>query len=735
MADQYKYFKIEAEEILEKLTKRLLELEKRPEDQDLIKELLRYVHTMKGAANVVKLSAISELAHKMEDRLALFRDQEKKITSKDVSLLLDAVTVIDNMVEALKAGKPEDSVDISEIIEKLRSDPKSKIQKEASQQSAGSRQRIQPSDATQSEIRNPKSQIGRSETEPIQKQYASKSDQSAIQNGLSGRQASDQQRTLRINVQDMDRLTNLSNELLINHRRLKDIAECLKGVTKRSRKPEIPQLSGKFNEQLESAVYDLEQGLNRNELFSQEMNDVIMNTRFVSVESYTYLFEKAVRDLAVETNKKIDFSVEGGDLLLDRSLLEYIKEPIYHLLRNSVIHGLEPSSERVEKGKGPFGVITLKFEKIGGSARIICQDDGRGLDPVKLKEVALERNLIDRKMAEEISDEDAFCLILKSGFSSAEILTELSGRGVGLDLVKSTLSSTGGSLDIESEKGQFTRFSLTLPLSVNMADTFMVKVSGHNLLIPFRDVLETRLIEEAEISSQAGKKLISFYGSPIPLVSLADLLGLALKSNNHKKTKALIIKGNVETISLGVDDFGGKKSVLFKPLEGPLKKMGCVRSLSILENGDLAFVLSISDLFQRIKELPVKDEDMKPEESPSSILVVDDSLTTRTLIKGVLEGEGYMVQLAQSGEKALEILEKDSFDLAIIDIQMPGIDGFELSKEIRNNTEHKETPIMILSSLGTESNKRRGIEVGANAYIVKGTFDQGIFLETVETLI
>ena len=701
-------------------------MEKRPEDQGLIEEIFRYAHTFKGAANVVKLPRISQLVHKIEDRLARFIDQEKKATSEHITLLLDAVTVIRKMVNAIKDGRSEDSVDTSVILEKLnkktrccghrledREGPKLETdelrkkpdvhQKKFSEsvdrkQEAGNLRHATSTSNPAMEIQNTKPQIQNVET-------------------------------LRIKSRNMDRLTNLSNEILINHLRLKDIVENFRLMTKQSGKTDFS------NGHLMNLMDELEPWLDWTGVLSEEMNDIIMNTRLVSVDSYAYLFEKMVRDLAVETNKKIDFSIEGGDLFLDRSLLEQIKEPVYHLLRNSVVHGVESSSEREENGKGPAGVIVLKFGKAGDYARIICQDDGRGMDPEELKNIALKKKLVDPKTAEEMSEQDALYLILKSGFSSSEILTELSGRGVGLDVVKSKTSALGGSLDIKSERGQFTRITLILPLSINMVDVFMVEISDHNLLIPLKNVLETRLIEKEEIDSEAGEKVVPFNGFPVPLINLANILGLKEKDTNKKRAKAILVKGSKEILALNVDDFKGKESILLKTLEGLQKKIGCIRSSTILKNGDPAFVLDIGEIFERVKVMSSKEAVKIQEEKIPSILVVDDSLTTRALINGILRGEGFSVQLAQSGEEAMDILEKDSFDLALVDIQMPHMNGFELSQKIRQSLKHRDTPIVILSSLASEEDKRRGIEVGANAYIVKSNFDQESFLETVASFI
>jgi len=706
MKDEYKYFKIEAEELLENLTKGLLALEKQPHNPEIVKELFRCAHTLKGAANVVKLPCISELAHKIEDRLSLFRDQKKKAAPDDISLLLEGITTVSLMVEALKNGRPDDTVDSSRVLDKL----------------GGTGAKSKEDDGLKEKEHQNSNLTAVSDPPPGQAAFRAK--EAPIPQAVFQRQES-----IRIKTEDMDQLTNLSNEILINHLRLKDIVVNLRGIANRFGSNGFSKL------QLQTVLNELEQGVDQSDILAKEINDTILAARLVMVEGYAFLFEKAVRDLAFKTGKKVDFSWDGGDLLLDRSLMEQIKEPIYHMLRNSVIHGLENKAERGKRNKSPSGTIVLTFEKHGDIVRITCQDDGRGLDPQKIKEIAIKKNVINPQRAGEMSDEDVLYLILESGFSSAEMLTELSGRGVGLDVVKNCITAMGGRLEIASHKREFTRFTLTLPLSVNMIDAFMANVAGQNILLPLKNVIETRLLEKSQIASEAGRQVIAFNGSPVPITRLSDILGIKSQDDDNQELKAVFIKNDMDIMALTVDGYKGIKKILLKSLKGELKKIRSINAATILENGDPAFVLDIADIFERIKGVPAKISAPSAACISSKVLVVDDSLTTRTLIEGILKCEGYGVKLAQSGEEALQILDKDSFGLAVVDIEMPGMNGFELSAKIRQSPKDGETPIIILSSLASDRDKHKGIEVGANAYIVKGAFDQTTFLETVEGLV
>ncbi|MBF0103353.1 MAG: response regulator, partial [Desulfobacterales bacterium] len=728
MNDKYKYFKIEATEIIENLTKGLLELEKRSEDPGLIQDMFRYAHTLKGAANVVKLAEISKIAHKMEDRLVLVRDKKQPVTSEMITLLLDGASVIQEMIEAVKQGKSDDSVDATGILERLQVTPsndlpipdKKPIESTPSAPKVSSQESIP--------ILAPAIEPKKFEILQAEKEDKKKSSKPASM--------SLQHETVRISHTDMDKLTNLSNEILINHLRLKNNVESLRRFS-RNKISERWQwrfikesISSDYIDSMlddfEKLVNDLEVGLDRAYFFSNEMNDIIMNTRLIAVETYLYFYKKAIRDLSLETNRQVEFTIEGDDLLLDRSILDQIREPLYHILRNSIIHGIESPTERIQHQKPSAGKLLLRFEKIDDQVNIVCEDDGRGLDPEKLKTIAIEKKLIDPVSASKLTVKEAQELILQSGFSSAERITELAGRGVGMDVVQASVSNMGGTLSIQSQKGVLTRFTITVPMLMNMIDTFMVDVLKHNVLIPLRDVLETCIIQKTDIVHETGKPMFIFNGNPIPIVPLCDILGIGHLEEWSKKLRIIILKHKFDSMALIVNEFCGKKTILLKNLDNLLKCIPMIKSATILENGDPAFVLNIASLFERMKGLPIHISSAVFESQKQfvgSILVVDDSLTTRTNLYEILNGDGYQVELAKSGEEALEILDSTSFDLILTDVEMPGINGFQLAEKIRNRPETKDTPIVILTSLASDIDKRKGIQVGANAYIVKGSFD------------
>jgi chemotaxis protein histidine kinase CheA len=714
MEDELKYFKIEAEEILENMTKDLLSLEKEPDNFDLINTLFRYAHTLKGAASVFNLRVTSSLFHLMEDMLSINR-KTKTIHSDDITLLLEAVSISENILEALKQGQSENDIETLEIFQKLNAYVKNQEHKKENH----------PSDSNHL---NKSTQKTSSENKKKDTPLKSEDIEQVANQSSCILQTKTDSINVRIETHDIDRLTNLSNELLINNARMKDILSEIKRLSSTEKS---------IGRMCENEIEKLENSMERGRIFLKEISDIIMTARLIAIGNRKFFFEKIVRDLSVKISKSVKFTLTGEEMLIDRDLFEHLREPIYHILRNSIIHGIESSNQRKQKKKNEVGSIMLVFEKQGDLLHIQCIDDGRGLDPEKIKKTAKEKNIYNHAIIDEMSDQEALSLIFAPGFSTAESITEYAGRGVGMDIIKNTITNLGGFIQLESQIDQFTTISITLPGSVNLIDTFMVRVSNHNLLFPLKNVAQTRIVSLDEISFEAGSQVIMFHNVPVPLLHLSNLLQIESQPEEVKKFNVIIIKDQQNYAALIIDEFFGKKESIVKPLEGALDSIKHLRSSTILENGRPAFVINVAHIFEQIRSVSRKEVLAKVSipEQPANILVVDDSLTTRTLITNILHEKGYQVKYAKSGFEAIELIAVYSFQLIVTDIEMPEMDGFELSKHIRSTDTYENVPIIILSSLSDDTMKRKGIAVGANAYIVKNNFDKHQFLNTVESLI
>ncbi|HEY6873327.1 MAG TPA: hybrid sensor histidine kinase/response regulator [Geobacteraceae bacterium] len=679
MASKYiDIFLREAEEHLSSLQKGLVVLEKEPGNTPLIHELLRNAHTLKGSARMVGLEEISTVAHRMEDTLQELEEGRKAADSGIVDLLLQGSDAISRMTAALARGE-ESPVDVAKFIA-------------AFDQGESTAEAVKAAPAQEPEVFGD---------------------------------------TVRASVKTLDTLVNLIGELIINKKRFEDKAGRLKLIS------QDVQLAGvkEFHRGLEEDVLYLD-------YLIQELHGQAMSLRMLPLKTITDGLQRMIRDLAKSQEKQIRLEVVGENIELDRVLLESLKPMFIHMLNNAVDHGIESPEERTAKGKSGKGTIRIAARHEGNSVRIDIRDDGRGMDPEKIKQVALRRGVIDREEAGLLRDDEALYLTLRPGFSTSEIVTDLSGRGVGMDVVSKNIEKVKGTLVLKSEVGQFTEITLQLPLTLSVIEALLISCSGDWFSIPLNYVQETVKIRSGDIATVGSKEVVSVRGTTVPLVSLASILGLPEKKmvSDVEKITAIILKLRDHSLACTVDGILGSSEVVVKGLGDQLKNVRYVFGATILGDGSPSLILDVPDLFSSAEgvgstALRRAFEESQAARNKGSILVVDDSITTRTMERSILLNHGYRVEIAVSGEDALDKVAADRFDLVISDVEMPGINGFELTKRLRNMPEYRDVPVIIVSSLSRDEDKRKAIEAGAQAYIVKGSFEQGALLDTVEALI
>ncbi|MCD6598674.1 MAG: response regulator [Bacteroidales bacterium] len=710
----YKYFMIEADELLESLDREILEFEKDPKNQDLLNRLFRYAHTLKGAAHVVGLLKISKLAHAIEDLFSDARDQALSLTKDKISLIIDTIHVIRTIKDAVQAGDSEDAENIEAALERFVSE-------------------------------NDKIKHSEAESKPaIQKEKGSPSSTLA--------------ETIRVALVDVDSVMDQSSELITGAIRLEQIHTNLKSGLKSLAKislelkkvnaftadsavPGILQNVKAVQDAFLKDTSALDLLIEEFKQSTESIYHVVNRIRSMRVNDISHYFKGIVRDLSVKLDKKIELKIKGDDTELDRNLLQELKEPVNQLMRNAAVHGIEDEVDRLNKGKKPEGLIELEIKKSGEFVHITCRDDGRGIDAYKIKQIAFEKGIIDKNRFKELTEKESLHYIFHSGISSGKIITELAGRGVGLDIVKTRVESLRGQIIIDTKIDKFTAFSMKVPLSMNMINAFLIEASGRHFLIPLNLVIETGYASLNQIDHLAGKAIININGQPVTLIQLCSILGISDNTQKSAPNPYIVLKSEDQSAAFSVDKIMGVHKIIIKDLGEKLRDSPFFIGGSILSDGQPAIILNVSQLFKKSSNQSLgsfsadsnKEADLP--QSVSKILAVDDSLTSRILIGGILEAEGYDVTLATSGEDALNILSANQYDLIISDVEMPGINGFELSSRIRHDPEHKETPIMIISSLAKDEHKRKGIEAGVQAYIIKGAFNQQVFLETIERLI
>ncbi|MBI3892150.1 MAG: response regulator, partial [Candidatus Wallbacteria bacterium] len=444
-----------------------------------------------------------------------------------------------------------------------------------------------------------------------------------------------------------------------------------------------------------------------------------------------------VRDLSRELNKEVTLKLSGRKTELDKRVLEEIKPSLIHIIRNSMDHGIERPEEREARGKPRGGTIHLAAGHKGDTVTIVIEDDGGGIDPEKVKKKALERGLIDAKRAQSMSDAEARYLIMAPGFSTAEIITDISGRGVGMDVVKTNVQNLKGDVTIESDVGMFTRISITLPMTLSTMNVLLTECAGEIYAFPLNFLEETCIVNERDLITEGGRSVMNVRGRTIAVCRLDTLLGLTRRSPAGPELPILLVHSRSHVMGFVVDRFLGNQEIVVKTLGDHLRHIENVAGATILGSGEPALILNCADLVS----MASSERDTgtsghaQAEDKPRTILVVDDSITTRTMEKNVLETAGYEVDVAVNGHDALDKLAARHYNLVVSDIEMPGLNGFDLITRMKKEDRLREIPVIIVSALATDDDKRRGIAVGANAYITKGTFDQENLLGTVRRLI
>ena len=471
------------------------------------------------------------------------------------------------------------------------------------------------------------------------------------------------------------------------------------------------------------------------------LEEEIKRLRMLPMTTITAAFGRMVRDLADRAGKEAILTIVGGDTELDKRILEQVKDPLVHLLRNAVDHGIENPETRLAQGKPRFGQVTLSAEQAGKDVVIRISDDGKGLDLEAIRQ-ALARH--GRKDPSAMTEAELIDSIFALGMTTSRIITDVSGRGVGMDVVRRNVETLHGRIDVENRPGNGVTFVLTLPLALTGSHGLLVRSAGQLFIAPINTIERTIFVDRSEIFSLEGHDTIQFNGHPVTLVSLSDVLGMPGSRLSEGRITAIILSAAGRRMAFIVDELTGEQEVVIKGLGKQLLRVGGIAGATVMGNGEVVLILNAVDLMklalrgQKRSLLEKMAKEAAPTQARTSkkILIVDDSITTRTLEKNILEAAGYIVQLAIDGQEALSIVRSGARpDLIVTDIVMPRMDGFELTHQIKSDPQTETLPVILVTSLDSAEDKEHGIEVRADAYIVKSSFDQVNLLETIEQLI
>jgi two-component system chemotaxis sensor kinase CheA len=689
-----------AEEALERLgtmTTLLLQLDSTRADPEVTAALFREAHTVKGGASMVGLDSVSTLAHQMEDVLSEVRDGQRPVTPELVDALLAVVESLSSIVPVAAMGdEHETQVAASEraLAEAVGSEPAPPAEPE--------RLLEQP---TQPEHEPDRAPEQAPQQLPEQAAHAPAPAPSSRAPGTAPGER------LAVPIERLDELVRLVGETVAGQLRLGALLRQALG-----RDPE-------GLEEFRSFTHIL-----------QELQDVAMRTRMVPVSKAVPGLQRAVRELARARGKQARLDVLGGETELDRRVLDQLTEVLLHLVRNSVDHGIESPADRLAAGKAPEAVIGLEATQSRSEAIVVVSDDGRGIDLERIREKARRSGGLQH----EISDEEALGLIFSPGFSTSTQVDEISGRGVGLDVVRTRLEAIQGRVDVRSQPGVGTRFRITVPLTLAVVNSLLVTAGGQRFALPMQSVAGIVPPNQDERSA-GGRGVVVPDGHPVPVATLAATLGLDGGPQAMAAGPTVLLAGHSDQHAFRIDQVLGQRQVVVKGLSQVLPRLPVVGGASVEPDGAILLMLEPAALIERAlglrpgsEQLTISGTGEPATRTSSRVLVVDDARIVREMERSILEQAGYEVVTAKDGVEALAALVDHPCDLVVTDIEMPQMDGLQLTAEIRRLPRTAQLPVILLTSRSDDETRRKGLEVGADGYVVKAGFDQFALLEHVQ---
>ncbi len=742
-------FEGELDEHLRTLDKGLLALDQGlPEEEvaPLLDELFRAVHSLKGASRPVELHDIENIAHRMEDVVGDIKRKELTVDTAVCDTLFAGVDALRDAMSAHLRGEMLSSDRREGVLNRLRAvhDTKAKMPAGKTARAPAATAEKPPATGT-----------------PRTAQHKVRSEPETRRAVASTQPAGG---TVRIGTAKLDALLTGVGQLLnarmrIEHRlsELRDVQERFAHLEKRWRVPVagagkdapavargespsegIRQLGATVDQCTRSFADDFAYL----SLLTDELQDEVRRIRMFPLDDLLTSFPRMVRDLAHERRKDVILETEGADTELDRHVMEAIKDPLTHLLRNAVDHGIELPDEREASGKTRRGTIRIRAEQKGDTVVVAVSDDGRGIDLEGIRRAAVRSGVVTEERAARQTEREAMDLMFHSGLSTKTQSSEISGRGVGMDVVRKNLEGLHGLIGVESTAGMGTTFTMTLPLTVATTHVLLVAAGDQTVAVPTRNVIRILGVDPDSVGSVEGKQTIHVDGEPVPLIGLSRVLEFseaAPVATDGRKMPVVLLGAVAKRVAVCVDGLCGTQIVVMKPLGTVMKRVRTVAGGSILGSGQVVIVLNVADIITATQGsravAPKQRVPAAPEIPRRRVLVVDDSITTRTLERNILENAGYKVLVAADGEEACAIAESGNLDAIVSDVDMPRMDGIALTEWVRANERVRELPVILVTALHSQEDRLRGLEAGADAYIAKGTFDQNELLETMERLV
>jgi len=763
-------FRAEVEERLASLSAGLLQLETHPSPKQLVAGLFRDAHTVKGSARMMGLQQVLETAHAAEDLLGAVRDGRFQVRRDLVDLLLATVDGIGRSIPGATSAAPPEH--LAALIEALRGalagDDPVTIPRVAEPTPAPATVVVPPPPKPAPAITvpaPPPTQAAPAAAIPVPAPNAATVPPASMNIPLPlgidrGERAID---SVRVTSQRVYDLLDVVGEAELDTRRVeKNAAEVIALVAEQNRwlrtlrealaatataLPEEAELAVQrvtaVGDQLHASGHQLRELVEDSRGRLGVVRDGAMGLAMVPVRRVVAAFPRLVRDVASSTGKDVGLSLVGEDVELDKKVLDGVADALKHLLINAVDHGCETPEDRVSAGKPPRATVTVSAKSAGGTVVLEVSDDGRGIDEDKVRTAAIEKGLLPA--GSTLSGPQLLQVLFMPAFSTASTVTSTSGRGVGLDVVKTAVDDLGGAIDIVSELGRGTRFSLTLPITLGVLRCLIARVGEERYAVPVPCVMESLSLRDVPVDNVAGVPVVVRHGVSVPLLDLGDALGV---DGQRDPRAALVVRNNgaQDLIAWSVDRLEGELELVVKDLGSFVGRLPLVTGATIDGDGSVVCLVDLREIAGRrgaassaAATLPGAIGPAEHEPTPLGrkprILVVEDSVGVRELERVILESAGYEVMTAVDGLDGIARLRSEPADLVLSDVEMPGMDGFTLTRTIRRTRGWEQVPVVIMTSRGDEGDRRAGLEAGASAYLLKSDFDQTELVETVRRLV
>ena len=708
-------FRIEAEEHLSSIDEGLIELEKSGEDPDqtVLERVYRETHSLKGAARAVNLPDTEKLCMLMENIMSVLKNGEGILFDSLFDVMHKSVDSLRLMLSNLKdSGKEKKLPNLTLLLKNLDFIHKEVLAKGKSGQ-------VEINNNT---LNSKKLGVIEDESNPSEK--TPKTNEVPKRNDAENE-------TIRISSVKLNKILAQSEDFI-----------AIK-TTLAFYKSELAEIKSKIkDDRLEYLYGDLTRFIH---VANRMIDDIIIDVKSTLLLPFSTILNivpRIVRDLARDNGKEIEVEIKGDFYEIDKRILEDLKDPLIHLIRNCADHGIESVNERLAAGKKSTGKICITISKdADAKLSVLINDDGGGIKIEKVVKSAIKNNIVDHERASQMSPHEKMNLIFASGVSSSDMITEISGRGLGMAIVAEKICNLGGVISVDSTEGKGTSFSIKIPQTIATFRGLLVTSCEHQFLVPSIFIEKVIGVSDGDVINSGHRASVIISGDHVGLMDLGSSLGLSDFDKSDSRIKpALILNSNNKRMAFKVDKIIEEIEGIVKPLGKQLKKVKKITGVTMVGNGVLIPVINVSELIEGATGgeqggLSTNAKLSSTLDQKQRILIVEDSITVRSMLKSIVESAGYETVVAVDGVDAYSKLQEDTFDAVVTDIEMPNMNGFELTSKIKGDSRYSEIPVILVTTLESPKDMQRGMDAGANAYIVKGSFEKSNLTDTIRRLI